>query len=175
MPSPRRQARRYAVLALYQWQVTGQSPHEVAQGFLDDPEWLVEVATGLREGRDDNQDKRQRRIAPDRFDRELFDQLLQGIPRELSTIDERLQAFVDRPLTQIDPVERAILRIGVFELLFCPAIPYQVAINEAIDLAKLLGAEQGHRYVNGVLDRIARALHPPPVRDPAGTPSPDPS
>lgn len=164
MPSPRRQARRYAVLALYQWQLTGQPPGEVASGFLDDPDWLAEVATSLGERQDDEDGRpARRRSDPARFDRELFAQLLLGVPRELAAIDARLQTAIDRPLAQVDPVERAILRLGLFEILFCPAVPYQVAINEAIDLAKLLGAEQGHRYVNGVLDKIARSLHPPSV------------
>ncbi|MBK1699496.1 transcription antitermination factor NusB [Thiococcus pfennigii] len=159
MSSPRRLARRYAVLALYQWQLTGKPPQEIASDFLDDPEWLEEVAAGLRGEADEAvEDAAARRDR--RFDLGLFDRLLKGVPRELDAIDAQLQAAIDRPLAQVDPVERAILRLGAFEILFCPEVPYQVAINEAIDLAKLLGAEQGHRYVNGVLDRLARARPP---------------
>ena len=67
---------------------------------------------------------------------------------------------VDRALESVDPVERAILRLGAYELIEHPEIPYRVVINEAVELAKTFGAEKGHRYVNGVLDKAARALRP---------------
>ncbi|MEY6431801.1 transcription antitermination factor NusB [Thioalkalicoccus limnaeus] len=159
MVSPRRLARRYAVLALYQWQVTGQGPSEIARHFADDPEWLTEVARSLRDDADAEVESGS--VARDRYDTALFERLIGGVPREQPTLDEELAKALDRPLSQVDPVERAILRLGAFELLFCPDVPYQVAINEAIDLAKLFGAEQGHRYVNGVLDRLARAARAP--------------
>jgi N utilization substance protein B len=65
---------------------------------------------------------------------------------------------LDRPIAAVDPVERGILRLGTYELAFCPDIPFRVVINEAVELAKTFGAEQGHRYVNGVLDRLAHDL-----------------
>jgi transcription antitermination protein NusB len=68
---------------------------------------------------------------------------------------------LDRPIGQVDPVELAILRLGAYEILFCPAIPAGVAINEAVELTKLLGAHEGHRYVNGVLDKLARRAAAP--------------
>ena len=66
--------------------------------------------------------------------------------------------FLDRPLVQVDPVERAILRIGGYELMQHPELAYRIIINEAVELAKMFGAEQGHRYVNGILDKLARAM-----------------
>ncbi len=151
---PRRLARRYAVLGLYQWQLTGEDPAEIARHFAIDTDWRDEVAMGLHG--DDRADAAGG-SGEVRYDKGLFEQLVLGVPREHGTIDAALGAVVDRPLSQVDPVERAILRLATFELLFCPETPYQVAINEAVDVAKLLGAEQGHRYVNGVLDKIARA------------------
>jgi N utilization substance protein B len=160
MIGPRSQARRYAVLALYQWQVTGQDPAEIARNFFDDPAWVTELADSLAEVGDEM--NAAGRDAPS-FDRKLFRELVQGVPEHLAELDARLKPALDRSIAQVDPVERAILRVGAFELLYCPGVPYRVAINEAVDLAKLLGAEQGHRYVNGVLDRVARDVRPEEV------------
>jgi N utilization substance protein B len=155
MAGRRSQARRYAMLALYQWQVTGQSPSEIGSHFFSDPIWMGEVADSLVDTADDGVpgDPEQRV-----YDHDLFDQLLKGVPRHVQEIDALLQPLLDRRVEQVDPVERAILRLGVYELLHCPDLPYRVVINEAVELAKGFGAEQGHRYVNGVLDRIARQV-----------------
>ena len=158
MGGRRSQARRYAVLALYQWQLTGQDPVEIGRHFFDDPAWLGEVAESFADVSDSAASVTKEAYA---FDRELFQQLLLGVPAHLKELDERLQTALDRPVERVDPVERAILRAGVYELLYSPSVPYRVAINEAIDNAKLLGAEQGHRYVNGVLDRVARGARTP--------------
>jgi len=159
MGGARSQARRYAVLALYQWQLTGQSPVEIGQHFFDDPAWIDEVAESLAEMAEEPG----RPMGRTGYDRRLFTRILQGVPEHLSEIDLALAPALDRPLEQVDPVERAILRSGAFELLRCPDVPARVAINEAVELAKLFGAEQGHRYVNGVLDRIAREVRPDEV------------
>ena len=76
----------------------------------------------------------------------------------LDEIDDLIAPLLDRPMTQVDPVERAILRVGAFELAHRPEVPYRVVINEGVELAKRFGAEQGHRFVNGVLDRLAHQL-----------------
>lgn len=152
MGGRRSRSRRYAVLALYQWQLTGQDPVEIARHFFDDPAWVDEVAGSFAGVADASAEKEG--LA---HDRELFQQLLLGVPAHLKELDERLQPALDRPIERVDPVERAILRAGVYELLYSPSVPFRVAINEAVDLAKLLGAEQGHRFVNGVLDRVARS------------------
>lgn len=154
MPGPRSQARRYALLALYQWQLTGEDPAQIVRQFVEDPAWVAELAGGLAGVEEDA-------LSPGpAYDRELFRDLVHGIPARLEEIDGKLQPVLDRPILQVDPVERAILRLGTFEILSSPAMPCRVVINEAVDLAKLLGAEQGHRYVNGVLDRLARAVRP---------------
>lgn len=156
MPSPRSQARRYAVLGLYQWKLSGTSPAEIVRHFSDDPEWLDEIEQGLSEDTDDQRSGAERT----RFDRVLFEQLLTGVPAHTRELDARLDVFLDRPISQVDPVELSILRLGAYELLFSPAVPPPVVINEAVDLAKLLGSQDGHRYINGVLDKLSRALGP---------------
>jgi N utilization substance protein B len=155
MSGRRSRARLYAVLALYQWQLTGQDPLEIGRHFFDDPAWIGEIAQAVSDSADtaDVDDKE----VP-ACDRALFEQIIYGVPANLEELDARLRLALDRPIERVDPVERAILRAGAFELLYSPAVPYRVVINEAIDLAKLLGAEQGHRYVNGVLDRVARGV-----------------
>jgi len=155
MSGRRSQARRYAVLALYQWQLTGQDPVEIGRHFVDDPAWVGEIAESLVDPADSPGTVGKESSA---YDHELFQQLLHGVPAQLRELDARLEPALDRPITRVDPVERAILRAGTYELLYSPSVPYRVAINEAVDLAKLLGAEQGHRFVNGVLDRVARSV-----------------
>jgi N utilization substance protein B len=151
----RSQARRYAVLALYGWQLTGQDPKDIANHFFDDPTWVSEVADSLSEMGEEGAGGP--KVS---FDRKLFRELVYGVPEHLAELDARLAPALDRAISQVDPVERAILRLGTYELVFCPGVPYRVAINEAVDLAKLFGAEQGHRYVNGVLDHVARDVRP---------------
>jgi N utilization substance protein B len=154
MAGRRTQARRYAVLALYQWQVSGQSPAEISRHFFDDPAWMDEIADALCELGEQ---------APGGADRvcdlALFQTLLLGVPERVETLDERLAEVLDRPLAQVTPVDLAILRMAVFELLTSPEVPYRVVINEAVELAKEFGStDDTHRYVNGVLDRIAHRL-----------------
>ncbi len=153
MVNPRSQSRRYAALALYQWRLTGEDPMAIKGHLLDDPEWLDAVAGSLS-GLDDDAppDARQRF----QFNMELLDQLLTGVPAHVTEIDAQLDRVLDRPISQVDPVELAILRLGAFEILFSASIPDRVAINEAVELTKLLGAHEGHKYVNGVLDKVAR-------------------
>lgn len=131
----RHKARRSAVQALYQWQLTQQSPSEIESHFLAD-DTLKDI------------------------DLEYFHHLVREIPAHLPRLDEQLAPHVDRRIAEIDPVERAILRLGAFELEFHPEIPYRVVLNEAVELAKTFGAEQGHKYVNAVLDRLALDLRP---------------
>jgi N utilization substance protein B len=155
MAGRRSEARRYAVLALYQWQMSGQSPADIARQFFDDPAWIEAVAEGLIEDVDVKPGQTRSAVG---YDAQLFDHLLRGVVERADDIDDALRPMVDRALKSIDPVERAILRVGAFELLYSPELPVGVVINEAVDLAKVFGAEQGHRYVNGVLDKLARQV-----------------
>ncbi len=153
MAGRRTEARRYAVLALYQWQVGGLSPDEIARHFFDDPAWVSAVAEGLIEDLD-----AAAALSAGKYDAQLFNTLLRGVPERADEIDDALRPLVDRALRSIDPVERAILRVGAYELLYSPELPVGVIINEAVELAKVFGAEKGHRYVNGVLDKLARQV-----------------
>lgn len=130
MSQARSLARRSAVQALYQWQVARPDLSEIERQFME------EHGLGKAEV-------------------EFFQELLHGVPAKLDEIDAALGEFVDRKIADIDPVERAILRIGSYELLYRPDIPYRVVINECITLAKAFGAAQGHKYVNSILDKVA--------------------
>jgi N utilization substance protein B len=153
MASPRSEARRYALLALYQWQLSPQDPAEVVRHFLDDPDWANAVAADLM-GRPDDATVQGKA----RYDAQLFSALVRGAAEHADAIDDALRPLLDRAVTSLDPVERNILRIGTFELLYSPQLPIGVIINEAVNLAKEFGATEGHRYVNGVLDKLARSV-----------------
>ena len=146
----RRRARAAAVQALYQWHMTGQDAAEIEGQFL--AERLTDDARAV--------------------DRGFFHDLLHGVVARAEGLDRRLEPLLDRPIAQVDPVERAILRLGAFELVERSEIPTGVTINEAVELAKTFGGENGHRYVNGVLDRLARDVRPAAARRPPGRPPP---
>ena len=130
---PRTHARRAAVQALYQALVNEQ---ELAQDELD-------FVTA------ENSDK---------MDLKYFTTLVKGVSKEISFIDSELSFAVDRAIASVDPVESSILRLAVYEFVYCPEVPYRVVLNEAVELAKTLGGEQGHKYVNGVLDKMGSKL-----------------
>ncbi len=133
MSRARTLARRFATQGLYQWQLTHQDLGEIDAQFLADQDMSrVEVA--------------------------YFQELLHQVPQQLDEIDGQLQPLLDRPLAEVDPVERAILRIGAYELRSRRDIPYRVVINEGVELAKRFGASAGHKYVNSVLDKLAQRL-----------------
>ena len=100
----------------------------------------------------------------ERADEDYFRQLLEGVNDHLAELDQRIAAFIDRPLTELSPVEHAILCISAYELIHDPSIPYRVAINEGVELAKRYGGTDGHKYVNGVLDKLAAEARPHEVR-----------
>lgn len=126
----RTHARRCAVQALYLWQMTGQKLEAIERQFHE--EWDL-----------------------GKSDLDFFRELLYGVPEQSDDIDEALAEFVDRSIDAIGPVELAILRIGVYELFHRPDVPYKVVLNESINLAKMFGASESHKYINGVLDKIA--------------------
>lgn len=135
----KRRARKSAMQALYQWQMSGQSLSDIEQQF---------------------------RLEQDmsKVDLDYFHELLHQVPAVLDEVDEVLSKHVDRTIMEVDPVERAILRIGAYELKYRPDIPYRVVLNEAIQLAKQFGATDGHKYVNGILDKLAQDLRSIEVR-----------
>ena len=131
MSQARTNARKAAVQALYQWQMTGQSLIDIERQFLEEER--------LKDAQ-----------------KSYFTELFHGVPKNLEAIDLVLSEFVDRPVDMIDPVERAILRMGVYELLHRLDMPYRVVLNEGINLAKYFGADGSHKYVNGILDKVAQ-------------------
>lgn len=132
-PAARRKARRFTVQALYQWQMTGAN--------------LGEIETQFRV---DN-DMRKTDVA-------YFHELLHEIPKCVNELDDTFRPLLDRDIKDLDRVELAILRIGTYELSKRPDVPFKVAINEGIELAKYFGATESHKYVNGILDKVAQRL-----------------
>jgi N utilization substance protein B len=131
--SARRRARELALQGLYEWLVGGADAGVIDAHVREQPGF-------------------------EKSDVEHFDLLLHGVIREAADIDAVLARHVDRKTEQLSPVEHAILMLGVHELRHCVDIPYKVAINEAVELAKSFGGTDGHKYVNGVLDKAAAEL-----------------
>lgn len=133
MSKARSKARRNAVQALYQWQLTGADVSSIEQQFLVEHDM-------------------------ENVDVDYFRELLREVPLHLHELDDHLIEYLDRPIDEVDPVERAILRMSTYELEFRLDVPYKAVINEGVEMAKTFGAEHGHKYVNGILDRVARKL-----------------
>jgi len=131
----RSQARALALQALYQMQITGHDTRELLRQFHDRPDY-------------------------ERVDRAYFDELLRATSDSFAELQSGLSDLTDRPMEQLDPVEMAVLVIGYFELQSRPDVPYRAVINEAVNLARRFGAEDGHKYVNAVLDRAVKRLRP---------------
>jgi N utilization substance protein B len=132
-PGPRGRARELLVQALYQMQLASHDKRELLAQFRERPEY-------------------------ERVDKEFFDEAVAAILDERTSLEEQLAQYVDRPLPQLDPVERGILLLGFYELQARVEIPYRVVINEAVNLTKRFGAVDGHKYVNAVLDRAAEQI-----------------
>lgn len=137
--SARRRSREHALQGIYQWLVTG------------DELGVIDAHTREQEG-----------FA--KADRGHYDKLFNGSIEEAADLDTVLARHADRKTTELSPIEHAILMIGAYELKHCIDIPYKVAINEAVELAKSFGGTDGHKYVNGVLDRAAVDLRPVEVK-----------
>lgn len=132
-PVARSRSRRRGLQAIYAWQINGANERDLIAQFAH--EQAHEVA-----------------------DLEYFEDLVRGVLRHVAEVDAALGAHLDRTVDEVDAIERAALRIAVYELLHRPDVPYRVVINEAIDSTKRFGSEHGHTYVNGVLDHAAAAL-----------------
>lgn len=133
LSAQRRKARHYAVQALYQWAITGNDLADIETHFVEDFDFRG-------------------------TDAEYFRELLHGVPAELADLEAAMEPYLDIALEKLGPVERAVLRIAVWELKNRPDVPCRVVLSEAIALAKKFGADQSHRFVNGVLDKVARDL-----------------
>jgi N utilization substance protein B len=128
-PSARVQAREYALQALYQWTIAGGDATEIEQQFLK------------------NANMHQ-------VDTEYFSNLLHGVITNVVKLDEMIMKFSKKAITALSPVELSVLRLATYELMFRPDVPAPVVINEALELTKNFGSIEGHKFVNGVLDKI---------------------
>ncbi len=137
--SQRRRSRELALQGLYEWLLSGAE--------------AAAIDAHMRE-----------HDGFDKCDSQHFDALLHGCIAEAADLDAALARHVDRKTTELSPVEHGVLLIGVYELKHCIDIPYKVAINEAVELAKAFGGTDGHKYVNGVLDKSAADLRPVEVQ-----------
>jgi N utilization substance protein B len=126
-------ARRCAVQALYQWQLAGQDPKDILLEFVADRE-LIKV------------------------DMEYFTQLTTEIPLHNQELKDHLSTVISRKVDELDPVEFSVLMIGSYELAYCPEVPYRVVVNEAVELSKMFGATDSHKFINGSLDKLAHHL-----------------
>ncbi|WP_331344417.1 transcription antitermination factor NusB [Cellvibrio sp. UBA7661] len=130
----RRMARHYAMQALYQWQMAGSSINAIEAEFRTDNDMS-------------------------KVDVEYFHEILHAVPEHLSDLEALFSPYlVDRSLDELDPITRALLRMATYELKFRIDVPYKVVINEAVSLAKKFGAEDSHKFINGVLDKTALVL-----------------
>lgn len=132
LPSERKKARQLLVQALYQWQVSGSDINSIEAEFFTDNNMA-------------------------KVDTEYFKELLHGIPNKLADIDSTYEGHLDRGSDDLDPVSRSLLRMGTYELSYRVDVPYKVAINEAVNLAKKFGPTDAYKYINGILDKVAVA------------------
>jgi N utilization substance protein B len=135
MKTSRRRSREFALQGLYQWLLSGASTQLIEQQLRE--------AKGF-----------------EKIDTAYFSDLLAGAIVQSGTLEPSIAPLLDRPLKELSPVERAILLLGAYELAHVVDVPYRVVINEAVELAKTFGGTDGHKYVNGVLDKLAAVLRP---------------
>jgi len=139
MKSSRRRSREFALQGLYQWQLAGTEPQAIVNQLGE--------AQGF-----------------DKTDGDYFRLLLEGAVAGAAEMEQLITPLLDRAYKSLSPVERGILLLAGFEFAKCPEVPYRVVINEAIELAKSFGGTDGHKYVNGVLDKMAAQLRAPEVQ-----------
>ena len=135
----RRKSRELVLKAVYRGMINAGDIKQIVLDAQDDPEYI-------------------------KADESYFKQLLEGVTGKIRELDQQISVFIDRKIEELSPVEHAILRVSSFELMFDMSIPYRVAINEGVELAKLYGGVDGHKYINGVLDKVAAAARPQEFR-----------
>lgn len=129
----RKKARQLLMQAIYQWHMTGMDLYPIQMQFHQ----MNDMS---------------------KCDIEYFDALLYKIAKNITPIDAAFEPYLDRKLNDLNPIELAVMRVGTYELMHCPEIPYRVVLNEAIGLAKEYGSEDGYKYVNGILNKVAHTL-----------------
>jgi N utilization substance protein B len=135
----RRKSRELVLKAVYRGMLNSSEMKQIVLDAQDDPEY-------------------------NKADEDYFKSLLEGVSGKITELDHQISIFIDRKIEELSPVEHAILRISSFELMFDMSIPYRVAINEGVELAKLYGGVDGHKYINGVLDKVAASVRPQEFR-----------
>ncbi|MEH6588489.1 MAG: transcription antitermination factor NusB [Halioglobus sp.] len=140
LAAERRKARHYGMQALYQWLMADASLSVIEAEFRADYDFA-------------------------HVDLEYFQALLHGVPACVDELEEVFQPLLDRGIDALDPIERTLLRMGTFELKERIDVPYKVVINEEVALAKKFGASESHKYINGVLDKVARELRKAETED----------
>jgi len=133
MSQTRHKARRLATQAIYTWQMAGQNLADIEKEYSLDHDMT-------------------------KIDGDYFHELLHKVPACLDELDSHMSPLLDRTIEEVDGVERAILRLGCYELVYRLDVPYCVVINESVKLAKTFGADQSHKYINGILDGVAKKL-----------------
>lgn len=131
----RRKSRELVLKAIYRCMMNESDINQVFLDMQDDPDYT-------------------------KADESYFKLLLQGVLEQQATLDAQIATFIDRALDKLSPIEHAILRVSSYELIFDMSIPYRVAINEGVELAKIFGGADGHKYINGVLDKVAESARP---------------
>ncbi len=139
MRKSRRKAREFALKALYEWKLSGNDVASIALHLRDEEGYGV-------------------------IDDKYFLILLNGATQHAAALEEVLTPFLDRKLNALSPIESAVLLLGAYEATHCPDVPYRVLINEAVELAKAYGGTDGHKYVNGVLDKLLPSVRPHEVK-----------
>jgi len=129
----RHRARKLAVQAIYQWQMTQDSIDQITSQFLTE-------------------------VNPKKVDLNYFSEIVNGVAKYVIELDHQMQPVLDRAVSSLDMVELAVLRLALYELIHRLDVPYKVVINEALNLTKIFGSVDGFKYVNGVLDKLAKRL-----------------
>ena len=135
----RRKSRELVLKAVYRGMINASELKQIIADAQEDPEYI-------------------------KADEAYFKSLLAGVTNKIDELDKQIAVFIDRKIEQLSPIEHAILRISSFELMFDASIPYRVAINEGVELAKIYGGADGHKYINGVLDKLAANVRPQEFR-----------
>ena len=131
--SQRKRARKLVLQALYQWQLSGSSLSQIEAEFRTDNDFA-------------------------KVDTEYFSEVFYTIPKVVDELDKQFDVFLDRAITDVDPIEVSLLRMGTYELMHRVDIPYRVVLNEAVELAKQFGGTDGHKYINSILDKLSLRL-----------------
>jgi transcription antitermination protein NusB len=139
MKSARHKSRELALQGLYQWLLADEHSPEIQAHLAEFKDY-------------------------DKADQEYLGELLDGVIADAAELEAAFSPLLDRPIDELSPVERGLLLLGAYELAHVPDVPYRVVINEAVELAKSYGGTDGHKYVNGVLDKLAAKLRPDEIK-----------